>query len=128
MFNHSSRRRAFSRTEAFAIAGVALLSGAALWPAVAQGSLFDVFARARENARSASCQSNLKQIGLGLMQYTQDYDEMLPPVSTPIEHYAYSSPINGYGWAGVLQPYIKSTQVYQLPQRKASRYGKPRRH
>ena len=37
--------------------------------------LFPVFARARENARRASCQSNLKQIGLGIAQYTQDYDE-----------------------------------------------------
>src|SRR5690349_4775228 len=40
--------------------------------------LFPVFARARENARRASCQSNLKQIGLGIMQYTQDYDDRLP--------------------------------------------------
>jgi hypothetical protein len=40
--------------------------------------LFPVFARACENARRASCQSNLKQIGLRLMQYTQDYDERMP--------------------------------------------------
>ena len=40
--------------------------------------LFPAFARARENARRASCQSNLKQIGLGIFQYTQDYDERLP--------------------------------------------------
>jgi len=41
--------------------------------------LFPVFARARENARRASCMSNLKQISLGFMQYTQDYDEKFPP-------------------------------------------------
>ena len=41
--------------------------------------LFPIFARARENARRASCMSNLKQIGLGFMQYTQDYDEEFPP-------------------------------------------------
>ena len=40
--------------------------------------LFPVFARARENARRSACQSNLKQIGLGLMQYVQDYDERMP--------------------------------------------------
>src|SRR5690606_23019122 len=40
--------------------------------------LFPVFARARESARRASCLSNLKQIGLGIMQYTQDYDERYP--------------------------------------------------
>lgn len=40
--------------------------------------LFPVFARARENARRASCVSNLKQIGLGMMMYLQDYDERFP--------------------------------------------------
>jgi prepilin-type N-terminal cleavage/methylation domain-containing protein/prepilin-type processing-associated H-X9-DG protein len=37
--------------------------------------LFPVFSRARENARRASCMSNMKQIGLGMMMYVQDYDE-----------------------------------------------------
>jgi prepilin-type N-terminal cleavage/methylation domain-containing protein/prepilin-type processing-associated H-X9-DG protein len=46
--------------------------------AILAAILFPVFARARENARRSSCQSNLKQIGLGVMQYTQDYDEKLP--------------------------------------------------
>ena len=32
----------------------------------------------RENARRSSCQSNLKQLALGFIQYTQDYDERLP--------------------------------------------------
>ena len=51
--------------------------------AILAAILFPVFARARENARRASCMSNLKQIGLGLMQYTQDYDEKYPcPGST----------------------------------------------
>jgi prepilin-type N-terminal cleavage/methylation domain-containing protein len=40
--------------------------------------LFPVFARARENARRASCSSNLKQLALGLLQYGQDYDEKYP--------------------------------------------------
>src|SRR5471030_2874670 len=47
--------------------------------AILAAILFPVFARARENARRASCQSNLKQIGLGLAQYTQDYDECICP-------------------------------------------------
>src|SRR5689334_5202516 len=46
--------------------------------AILAAILFPVFARARENARRASCQSNLKQIGLGIMMYTQDYDETFP--------------------------------------------------
>jgi prepilin-type N-terminal cleavage/methylation domain-containing protein/prepilin-type processing-associated H-X9-DG protein len=40
--------------------------------------LFPVFARARDNARRASCMSNMKQLGLGIMQYLQDYDEKYP--------------------------------------------------
>ena len=43
--------------------------------AILAAILFPVFARARENARRSSCQSNLKQIGLAFIQYAQDYDE-----------------------------------------------------
>jgi prepilin-type N-terminal cleavage/methylation domain-containing protein len=43
--------------------------------AILAAILFPVFARARENARRASCQSNLKQIALGVFMYNQDYDE-----------------------------------------------------
>lgn len=111
MINHSSRRRAFSRTEAVTLGGIVVFLGASLWPAVAQGDFFGVFSRARENARRASCQSNLKQVGLGLMQYTMDYDELMPSVSTPDK----SLGKDGFGWAGVLQPYLRSTQVYQCP-------------
>jgi prepilin-type N-terminal cleavage/methylation domain-containing protein/prepilin-type processing-associated H-X9-DG protein len=46
--------------------------------AILASILFPVFARARENARRASCMSNFKQIGLAVMQYTQDYDEKYP--------------------------------------------------
>jgi len=46
--------------------------------AILAAILFPVFARARENARKSSCQSNLKQIGTGLMMYVQDYDETFP--------------------------------------------------
>lgn len=47
--------------------------------AILAAILFPTFARARENARRASCQSNLKQMGLAWMQYTQDYDEKAVP-------------------------------------------------
>ncbi len=52
--------------------------------AILAAILFPVFARARENARKAACQSNLKQIGNALMMYVQDYDETLPIVTTAI--------------------------------------------
>jgi prepilin-type N-terminal cleavage/methylation domain-containing protein/prepilin-type processing-associated H-X9-DG protein len=73
--------------------------------AILAAILFPVFARARENARRASCQSNLKQIGLGIMQYVQDYDERLP----------YASSGGTLGWAYAIQPYIKSEQLFQCP-------------
>src|SRR5579872_3382588 len=50
--------------------------------AILAAILFPVFAQAREKARSATCQSNQKQITLGVLQYIQDYDErMLPAVN-----------------------------------------------
>ena len=82
--------------------------------AILAAILFPVFARARENARRSSCQSNLKQIGLGFMQYTQDYDEKFP-----LRHHDPSSNssalANSTGAWVQLQPYIKSQQVYQCP-------------
>ncbi len=77
--------------------------------AILAAILFPVFARARENARRASCQSNLKQIGLGILQYTQDYDEKYPSGTTTV------GGARGIGWAGQCLPYIKSTQVFVCP-------------
>ena len=82
--------------------------------AILAAILFPVFARARENARRASCQSNLKQISLGIMQYTQDFDERFPQtVSDPGP--AGGTTINYYGWVQLIQPYIKSYQLFQCP-------------
>jgi len=46
--------------------------------AILAAILFPVFAQAREKARAISCTSNEKQIGLALLQYTQDNDEHFP--------------------------------------------------
>jgi len=72
--------------------------------------LFPVFGRARENARKSACQSNLKQIGLGFIQYTQDFDEHFMPGLLDDDGYGV-----GIGWAGQIMPYIKSTQVFLCP-------------
>ncbi|MEO6908910.1 MAG: DUF1559 domain-containing protein [Abditibacteriaceae bacterium] len=85
--------------------------------AILASILFPVFARARENARRATCQSNLKQLALGLMQYTQDYDERFPDAIA-------NGPTIG-GWAHVIQPYIKSTQILQCPSGHYSQFGDP---
>ena len=79
--------------------------------AILAAILFPVFARARENARRASCQSNLKQIGLGLIQYSQDYDEQFTPAWIGNGG---SFPGN-MRWMDVVQPYTKSTQVFNCP-------------
>src|SRR4028118_1248712 len=78
--------------------------------AILAAILFPVFARARENARRASCQSNLKQIGLGVMQYTQDYDELMPR-----PWYGTSATDTDPKWVDVIQPYVKSTQLFTCP-------------
>jgi prepilin-type N-terminal cleavage/methylation domain-containing protein/prepilin-type processing-associated H-X9-DG protein len=78
--------------------------------AILAAILFPVFARARENARRSSCQSNLKQIALGIAQYTQDYDERFPLALTTIQTTGVVT-----GWADALQPYLKSLQIYQCP-------------
>jgi prepilin-type N-terminal cleavage/methylation domain-containing protein/prepilin-type processing-associated H-X9-DG protein len=96
-------RRAFTLIELLVVIAIIAILAAILFP---------VFARARENARRASCLSNLKQIGLGIMMYTQDYDEKL--VS-----YAYPPPVQGdpgvYGWQVALMPYVKNTQLFVCP-------------
>jgi len=71
--------------------------------AILAAILFPVFAQAREKARAISCISNLKQIGLAVTMYTQDYDETLP--------FAWSA--QG-GWYNVLDPYIKNGQSANL--------------
>jgi prepilin-type N-terminal cleavage/methylation domain-containing protein/prepilin-type processing-associated H-X9-DG protein len=75
--------------------------------------LFPVFARARENARRTSCMSNMKQIGLGLLQYTQDYDETYP------QAYWYKNDADGTGgyfqWTAATLPYTKSAQLFVCP-------------
>ncbi len=76
--------------------------------AILAAILFPVFARARENARRSSCQSNLKQIALGIKQYTQDYDERFPNIPT-------TAPADSPGWGYAVQPYLKSEQIFQCP-------------
>ncbi|NSW54784.1 MAG: DUF1559 domain-containing protein [Armatimonadetes bacterium] len=84
--------------------------------AILAAILFPVFAQAREKARQASCLSNMKQLGLGMMMYAQDYDETLP-MSYYYVNGANSS--NGYvQWSGLIAPYVKNWGIFICPQHK----------
>ncbi len=70
--------------------------------------LFPVFAQARDKARSASCLSNMKQLGLSFNMYSQDYDGSL--MQTTSEH-----PNLKIHWSYVTQPYVKNTAIFVCP-------------
>ncbi len=96
MPSRSFPRRAFTILELLIVLGIVAVLAAIIFP---------VFARARQNARRASCQTHLKQIGLGMMQYARDYDEKMPLSLT----------VQGETWVDILHPYIKSDAVFLCP-------------
>jgi len=74
--------------------------------AILAAILFPVFAQAREKARSIDCVSNLKQLSLANLQYSEDYDEFNVPVFEAN---------SGIPWWQALDPYVKSMSVYLCP-------------
>ncbi|MGC9318161.1 MAG: DUF1559 domain-containing protein [Armatimonadota bacterium] len=68
--------------------------------AILAAILFPVFARAREKARQASCQSNMRQLGLAMQMYVQDYDERFT---------------GRIVWNQRIQPYVKNHQLFECP-------------
>ncbi len=110
----SSRRKAFTLIELLVVIAIIAILAAILFPA---------FARARENARRASCGSNFKQMMLGVVQYTQDFDERLPNVSDNTATTAVAGNWTSYSGTpvvfepskGSIYPYLKSAQIYVCP-------------
>lgn len=72
--------------------------------------LFPAFGLARENARRSACASNLKQLGLAMMQYTQDFDEKYPCGLADDDGYGI-----GIGWGGQIYQYVKTGSVFLCP-------------
>lgn len=132
-------RKAFTLIELLVV--IAIIS-------ILSAILFPVFARARENARRSSCMSNMKQIGLGIMQYVQDYDEHYPlawygqtadssktsftqtQAGMPGSYYKTCGPdtcSNGegyfYTWKDLIFPYVKSLQIFSCPSSRLQLYG-----
>ena len=130
------RRAAFTLIELLVVIAIIAILAAILFP---------VFAQARSKARQTACLSNLKQIGTGLMMYTQDYDEVLPGNSTLgsngitdprwpdaatahsaglgeafgwMQPYDETNPGTHRIWARDVQPYIKNLQIFKCPQAK----------
>lgn len=103
--------------------------------AILAAILFPVFASAREKARQATCASNLKQLGLAVIQYVQDYDEFYPQgdiyvtdssgtacmtqLESEYPSYLLFNDVFNYSpqpmWMGYIYPYVKSTGVYYCP-------------
>jgi prepilin-type N-terminal cleavage/methylation domain-containing protein/prepilin-type processing-associated H-X9-DG protein len=79
--------------------------------AILAAILFPVFAQAREKARQTSCLSNMKQLSLGIMQYTQDYDEVFPVGHIDGSTLGWSN----VSWTVAVEPYIKSLGVFFCP-------------
>ena len=98
---HRNRRAAFTLIELLVVIAIIAILAAILFP---------VFAKAREKARQTSCLSNQKQMGLGAMQYAQDYDETMVPGAGMGPGGAWNP-----AWYEIIQPYLKNTQVYHCP-------------
>jgi prepilin-type N-terminal cleavage/methylation domain-containing protein/prepilin-type processing-associated H-X9-DG protein len=114
-----SRRPAFTLIELLVVIAIIAILAAILFP---------VFAKAREKGRAASCQSNLKQIGVALLQYCQDYDEKMVKAWLSSRAGATTSNPSAAGvdwkWMDCASPYIKSEQVFDCPSRgNLARYG-----
>ena len=83
--------------------------------AILAAILFPVFAQAREKARQAACLSNLKQVGLGLQMYSQDYDETMPPAN---HVHDFANPVvlaQFPNFLGSLVPYTKNKAIFACP-------------
>jgi prepilin-type N-terminal cleavage/methylation domain-containing protein/prepilin-type processing-associated H-X9-DG protein len=90
---HSRPRRGFTLIELLVVIAIIAILAAILFP---------VFAQARDAARKASCTSNMKQVGLAMLMYTQDYDETFP--------FAAYNPAGEtlIMWYDLIEPYVKS--------------------
>lgn len=109
------KRQAFTLIELLVVIAIIAILAAILFP---------VFARAREKARQANCQSNLKQLGVAWAMYVQDYDERCPPCGTRTADDSAWLVM----WWDLLEPYVKNEQLFECTTQPGTRgYGYNRR-
>ncbi len=106
-----AQRRGFTLIELLVVIAIVAILAAILFP---------VFGKARENARRASCASNLHQIGLGLLQYLQENDDTMPAS-------AYGGPgdsnnSTAYKWMDAIYPNVKSEALFVCPSDAQAKY------
>ncbi len=106
-----TRRRGFTLIELLVVIAIIAILAAILFP---------VFARAREKARQTSCLSNVKQIALGILMYSQDYDEKFCNLG-----YNCNPNMPGIYWPEQTLPYTKNGQIYLCPSASGGDRGTP---
>jgi len=113
-----NRFKAFTLIELLVVIAIIALLAAILFP---------VFGTTREKARQATCQSNLKQLGLGAMQYLQDNDEIFFSrcIGLPNEG---SCGTGAKNWldltnTSLLYPYVRNTQIGLCPDQDVAQAG-----
>src|SRR5687767_7988861 len=101
------RRHAFTLIELLVVIAIIAILAAILFP---------VFAQARDKARSSTCLSNCKQIGIAVSMYTQDYDEMYPAQRNDgVFVFAAKGRDQGQNYYDELMPYCKNGQIWICP-------------
>jgi prepilin-type N-terminal cleavage/methylation domain-containing protein/prepilin-type processing-associated H-X9-DG protein len=93
--------------------------------AILAAILFPVFAKAREKARQTSCLNNVKQLALGILQYSQDFDENFPYYCGFDNAVFPNGQVGANYWPNRIYPYVKNVQVFNCPSAPTQWKGEP---